>query len=267
MEIVRLVLSCAILCCACAKNDGGTGSPSGSAVEANGATPAGAGRVSGSGAVDAQVLEGLRVRFVGATFSLGERELTKLLTAETGVAPTRIHTAAGAAALTVDDLADEDVLVLDDLARVYTEAEAALLADWVNAGHGLIAAGAFEDDSSRAASLTGSYGVSYVPGLIDTASPGTYVTELAIPALTNGVSSLLLYGAFRLATANENATAFATLPPDRVGLAITHGAGRVVVWGDDWILSDQELLRKDKAGSQPTSVFWTNALGWVSQRD
>jgi len=60
---------------------------------------------------------------------------------------------------------------------------------------------------------------------------------------------------------------FATLPPDRMGLAITHGAGRVIVWGDDWILSDQELLRKDKAGSLPTSVLWTNALGWVSQRD
>jgi len=267
MELARWAVSCAILCCACAKNDVGTVNPSGSAVEANGATPAGASRVGGSGTVDAQGLEGLRVRFVGASFSQGETELTKLLTAETGLAPTRIHTAAGAAALTAADLADEDVLVLDNLARVYTEAEATLLADWVNAGHGLIATGGFEDDSSRAASLTGSYGVSYVPGLIDTASPGTYVTEFALPALTNGVSSLLLYGAFRLASANENATAFATLPPDRMGLAITHGAGRVIVWGDDWILSDQELLRKDKAGSLPTSVFWTNALGWVSQRD
>src|SRR4051812_16315567 len=197
MKLAKLVVWCAILCCACAKNDGGTPNPSGSAVEANGATSAGASKGSGPGTVDAQAIEGLRVRFVGALFSLGETELTKLLSAETGLAPTRIHTAAGAAALTADDLADQDVLVLDNLARVYTEAEATLVADWVNAGHGLIAAGGFEDDSSRAASLTGSYGVSYVPGVIDTASPGTYVTELAVPALTNGVSSLLLYGGFR----------------------------------------------------------------------
>jgi hypothetical protein len=251
----------------CTRHDGDAGSAASTAVQPNRAESANASGASGEGNVDVEALVGLRVGFVGGGFSSGEAELTTLITSETGVAPTRIHTAASAAALSAGDLAATDVLVLDDLARVYTEAEATLVADWVSAGHGLIATAGFSADSSRVSNFAASYGVSYVPGIIDAASPGTQITALAVPALTGGVSSLLFYGGFRLVSTSADAVAFATSPPEALGLAITHGAGRVVLWGDDWILSDQELRRKDENGAQPTTVFWNNALRWASLHD
>ena len=251
----------------CTLQDGGVGTSASPALQPDRAASAAASGASCEGNVDVQTLAGLRVGFVGGTFASGEEELSTLITNQTGVAPTRIHTAASAAALSSDDLAATDVLVLDNLARVYTEAEATLVADWVSAGHGLIAMAAFSADSSRVSNFAASYGVSYLPGLIDAASPGTQVTALAVPALTGGVSSLLFYGGFRLASTSVDAVAFAMSPPDALGLAITHGAGRVVIWGDDWILSDRELRRKDETGAQPTTVFWNNALHWVSQLD
>lgn len=210
-------------------------------------------------------LAGLRLRFVGGTFASGEADLTAFITKQTGLAPTRIHASGTPAALTTGDLADADVVVLDNLVRVYTPAEAAVLSDWVGAGHGLIVLGGFANDSSAVAHLSSSYGVSYVPGLI--ANPAQMVSAFSVPALTGGVSSLLFFGGFGLTSSNPNAVAFATIPPDTVGFAITQGAGRVAIWGDDWLLSDQEMTRVDQDNSQPTSVFWTNALVWAAQRD
>jgi hypothetical protein len=136
----------------------------------------------------------------------------------------------------------------------------------VSAGHGLVVMGGFGSDSAPEASIAASYGVSYVPGTIESAAPGTYVSDLAVPELTQGVSSLLVYGGFRLTSTDPNAVAFATLGQAPLGLALAHGAGRVVIWGDDWILSDKELSRTDAAQAQPTAVFWRNALLWASNR-
>jgi hypothetical protein len=264
LATARMAILSGIWCVhGCMLKDGGADTSASPALQPD---PAASG-ASVEGNVDGQPLAGLSVGFIGGTFASGEEELSTLITNQTGVVPTRIHPIASAATLSSDDLAATDVLVLDNLARVYTEAEATLVADWVSAGHGLIAMAAFADDSSRVSNFAASYGVSYLPGLIDAASPGTQVTALAMPALTGGVSSLLVYGGFRLASTNVDAVAFAMSPPDALGLALTHGAGRVVIWGDDWILSDRELRRTDETGAQPTAVFWNNALHWVSQSD
>jgi hypothetical protein len=246
----------------CKGHEGQTGNLGGAAVPPDRASN----EAPGDGAQDGAIT-GLRVRFVGGTFESGETDLSALVTKETGAAPTRIHATGTPPALSAGDLADEDVLVLDNLVRVYSAPEAALIADWVAAGHGLIVTGGFADDSTRVANVGASYGVSYVPGFIASGSPGTYVTEFSLPALTGGVSSLRLYGGFRLRTSDQNAIAFATIPPDPVGFALTHGAGRVVIWGDDWLLSDLELRRIDENKAAPTAVFWKNALAWAASRD
>ena len=259
----RTLIFCGLLAAAgCKGDEGQLESSKGSAAPPASASGAGASNGTQDGA-----LAGLRVRFVGGTFESGETDLVALITKETGAAPTRIQEAGTPPALTAADLADQDVLVLDNLVRVYTAPEATLLADWVAAGHGLIVMGGFANDSTRVANVGDSYGVSYVPEYIASSSPGTYVTDLSLNALTGGVSSLRLYGGFRLKTNNQNAVAFATIAPDPVGFAVTQGAGRVVVWGDDWLLSDQEVRRIDEAKAAPTAVFWKNALAWASARD
>jgi hypothetical protein len=256
-------LSCVLLAVAgCKGHEGQAGNFGGAAAPPDPANQ----QAAGAGAADG-ALTGLRVRFVGGTFESGETELSALITKETGAAPTRIHATGTPPALASEDLADEDVLVLDNLVRVYSAPEATLLADWVAAGHGLIVMGGFADDSTRVANVAASYGVGYVPRYIASSSPGAYVTALSLPALTGGVSSLRLYGGFRLTTSNQNAVAFATIPPDPVGFAVTQGTGRVVIWGDDWLLSDLELLRIDEDKAAPTAVFWKNALAWAAARD
>ncbi len=48
---------------------------------------------------------------------------------------------------------------------------------------------------------------------------------------------------------------------------MTHGSGRVAVWGDDWIVLSEEITRVDDRGARPTATFWKNALRWASKRD
>ncbi len=52
-----------------------------------------------------------------------------------------------------------------------------------------------------------------------------------------------------------------------VGLALAYGAGRVALWGDDWIVLSEEVTRVDSQGAHPTAAFWKNALSWASKRD
>ena len=74
------------------------------------------------------------------------------------------------------------------------------------------------------------------------------------------MSPLLLFGGFGRMSTDPGVIVFGTLSTHYVGLAQAHGTGRVAVWGDFWILWDQEINRNDDAGTTPTVQFWNNLL-------
>jgi|GEM_PF-449472 len=213
-------------------------------------------------------LLGVRVRFMGAPQVHGtssEAELMALVTSETGLSPVRIQGNTSAPTLAATDLVGTDVLVIESLLRDYSEPETQVVADWVAGGHGLIVLNGFTSDGARAQSFVKSYAVTF--GALIQPTTAAYVSTFAVHPLTAAVSSLYFFGGFPMTTSDPTAVQFASIGLTAVGLALTHGNGRVAVWGDDWIVLSEELTRVDGSGAQPTATFWKNALRWAVKRD
>jgi hypothetical protein len=245
----------------------GTGGHAGAGGQAGAAGAGGMGGLAGAGGTaGAAGAGGLRVLLIGIdqTPLYDGIEFGTMLTTLTGVPPVRIHDTPAAPTLTAADLDNHDVAIVEQLQRDYSPSEAALMASWVNAGHGLVLLNGFTADPSRSGTFAASYAVSYDPTLLQTGMVG-YVTSFAFPALTSGVSSLGFYGGYAMTTTNPDATVFASLSASAVGIALPYGSGRVAFWSDDWIVAEWELRRMENGG-YPAVTFWTNVLKWVGQR-
>lgn len=155
------------------------------------------------------------------------------------------------------------VVILDRLPRTFTTDEAAILATWVEAGGGLMVMTGYSGgatDRDRPNSLLAPYGLGYQGGLVS--GP---VTMFTTHPLTTGLSSVTFSGGFVVGTVGADAgpgggptTTVATLPSGAAGVVQVRGAGRVFVWGDEWVTFDSEW------SSMPMiRTFWVNALGWL----
>lgn len=239
----------------------GTGGTTGMAGEA------GAGGEGGEGPLS---LQGYQVRFIGQAHAYSaytEAELEALITGETGVAPDRVHTESPPELLTAEDLDGADIVISDVLQRTYSVAEASILADWVDAGHGVIIMNGYTGNPDNASAFGAIFQISFSGGIVNGAAAGERVagSDLLAHPITNGVTSLRFYGGHQLTSDDAMATPFALVDATPVGLARSWGEGRVAVWGDDWILLTGELDYTDTDTSHPTQVFWRNALHWVAR--
>lgn len=167
----------------------------------------------------------------------------------------------GAPVLTAADLDPHQVIILDRLTREYSDDEAALMTAWVTAGGGLMVLTGYSGggDDFRANSLLEGIGLAYDTSHGLLSGP---VTTFEPHPVTGGLTSVTFSGGWTVnpvdgVTGGTNTTV-ATISTFPVGIVQERGAGRVYVWGDEWITFDSEWNSMPEIES-----LWANTLGWL----
>jgi hypothetical protein len=175
-----------------------------------------------------------------------------------GTSVTRIQTNANDPAITANDLAPFDVVILDWLARDYSPAEATVLQNRIAAGGGLIAMSGYNGTSTdfRANVLLAPLAVAYSGGLLN--GP---VTSFATHPITAGLTSVTFAGGYAVSDlggsgSTRTAIAFLSSP---VAYAVQMGSGRAFVWGDEWIEFDSQWNTLPEI-----KQLWVNVFAWVA---
>lgn len=175
-----------------------------------------------------------------------------------GTTVKRIQTAPNVA-LTAQEIAPYNVIVLDWLAHDYTAPEAAIVKAFVEAGGGLISMTGYNGTATdfRANALIGELGVTYGGGLVS----GPVTTFVSHP-ITKGLTSITFAGGYVVSAPGSSTnvrTPIASIPAGNVAWAIEASKGRAFVWGDEWIEFDSEW-----ASMPPIPRFWQNSVEWAS---
>ncbi len=159
-----------------------------------------------------------------------------------------------------------DIIVLDWLVRSYSPQEAKLLADWVDSGGGLMSMTGHTNNGTvvqRPNSLIAPMGLSY------NASKGFFdgpVNQWTRPhPLTDGITSVSFCGGLHVDIVDDGIginTTIGTRPQGPVAVAQRRKAGRLFIFGDEWIEFDSEWQMTPQI-----ERFWSNIFGWLSQRN
>lgn len=153
-----------------------------------------------------------------------------------------------------------DVVILDQLTRAYTPAEAAAFDAWVNAGGGLMSMTGHTSSPVSAQQwpngILGPMGLEYQGALLN--GP---VTDFLPHPITMGLTSVTFLGGFEVvATIPGQSDVVARLPGMvPAAQAQERGAGKVFVWGDEWIEYDSEW-----AALPEITLLWTNIFEWLT---
>ena len=154
--------------------------------------------------------------------------------------------------LTAESLAGIDVLILDNLPRAYTLAEADVLRDWVVAGGGLAVMAGYAINGDRQTSILQSLGVKF-NGPADEIT----ITDFTVHPLTKKITSLPLVGGNNITDLQGDGITIATGIGKIFGLAAQRDLGRIYLYGDEWVTFDEVW---DLQAEQ----FWLNTLAWLS---
>jgi hypothetical protein len=197
----------------------------------------------------------LAIALVGTSGSLAASQFQQWLI-DRGTSTDRIDPPLVDAAL----LDAYDVVILDQLTRAYTPAEAMAFDDWVNAGGGLMAMTGHTSSPVSAQQwpngILGPMGLEYQGALLN--GP---VTDFLPHTTTMGLTSVTFLGGFEVvATIPGQSDVVARLPGMiPAAQAQERGAGKVFVWGDEWIEYDSEW-----AALPEITLLWTNIFEWLT---
>jgi len=180
---------------------------------------------------------------------------------DSGTSAQRIHTSSNEP-LTAATLQPFDVVVLDWLTRQYTADEAAIFADWVSAGHGVVSMSGYSNTAAdfNANSLLAPLQVAYSGSILT--DP---IEDFATHPVTAGLTSVTFTGGYAVSDLGGSASTrtpiafFSDTNKTTVGIAIEMGKGRAVVWGDEWIEFDSEWSTLPQI-----SQFWVQLFAWIA---
>jgi hypothetical protein len=150
---------------------------------------------------------------------------------------------------------DVDIVVTGTIFRTYTADESTALYDFVAAGHGLVAITGYDGYAPEVdwfSSLVTAFGA----GAVITANSNGPVRDLQMHPVTAGLVELPFFGGFEVSEP-PSATPLGRINGTLVAAAAPIGRGRVVIWGDEWVMID------DYWTTNTLAMFWTQALGWV----
>lgn len=178
-----------------------------------------------------------------------------------GTSAQRIHTTVNEP-LTSATLQPFDVVVLDWLTRVYTAEEAAIFADWVSAGGGVVAMSGYSNTPAdwNANSLLAPLQVAYGGALL--INP---IESFATHPVTTGLTSVTFIGGYAVSDLGGSGSTrtpiafFSDTAKTTVGVAVQMGKGRAVVWGDEWIEFDSEWSTLPQI-----TQFWVQVFAWIA---
>ncbi len=200
----------------------------------------------------------LAIALVGTAGSLAASQFQQWLI-DRGTSADRIDPPLVDAAL----LAAYDVVILDQLTREYSPAEAAAFDAWVNAGGGLMSMTGHTASPVSAQQwpngILGPMGMEYQGPLLN--GP---VTDFVPHPITVGLTSVTFLGGFEVvATIPGQSDVVARLPGTQpAALVQERGAGKLFVWGDEWIEYDSEW-----AALPEITQLWTNIFDWITPAD
>jgi hypothetical protein len=153
-----------------------------------------------------------------------------------------------------------DVVILDQLTREYTAAEATAFDTWVSAGGGLMSMTGHTASTVSAQqwpnSILGPMGLTYQGALLN--GP---VTSFELHPISVGLTSVTFLGGFEVVADNPAVNdVVGTLPGGQVaGMAQERGAGKIFVWGDEWIEYDSEWESLPEI-----TQLWVNIFEWIT---
>lgn len=156
-----------------------------------------------------------------------------------------------------------DVVILDQLTRSYDPAEAMAFEAWVTAGGGLMSMTGHTANPVSAQqwpnSILSTFGLEYQGRLLS--GP---VTDFLPHPISMGLSSVTFLGGFAVVeTIPGSSDVVGQLAgPVPVAQAQVHGAGKVFVWGDEWIEYDSEWTSMPEI-----ALLWANIFSWLSPAD
>jgi hypothetical protein len=167
--------------------------------------------------------------------------------------------------LTRELLAPYQVIVAQDIHKnVYTDDEVTVLQDWIRAGGGLFTLSGYDQPSERAninrfLSVTGiQYGGTnwaFAPLGAGMTSP---ITGWHSHPISEGVTRLGAAYGYEVVGSGD-------IVAEQDGLtalrALQFGAGRVVVWTDEWITYDSEWTSHP---DYQVERFWLNSIKWLT---
>jgi uncharacterized membrane protein len=159
-----------------------------------------------------------------------------------------------------------DIVLLEQPMRAFGPEEAAALEAWVAAGGSLMSLAGYvnaEVDWEWPDSLLAKMPIQYAPGLI-VAGPFGWVTNFTGHPVTAGLRRVPFWGGYHVAVkgacaGHTQVVAFAEGGP--VGVVCQHGAGRIYLWGDEWVEYSSQW---DSSTDAPQ--FWRNAIDWLARR-
>lgn len=190
----------------------------------------------------------LAQRSTTSAVALGSQKITPEL-----IAPYRILVV-----LDVHSFDDNRVPNDSNFRPAFTPAETQALEAWVRAGGGLMTTLGYCYDDKEATnvnSLLQPFGLGYE---LSHFNPNA-VTNFVPHPLTDQVTALRFWtGSPTVGTAG---VALATAQNHEVLRAAEVDAGKVVIWGDDWILYDKEW---QNVTTYQIERFWLNILKWLS---
>jgi hypothetical protein len=164
--------------------------------------------------------------------------------------------------LTLDDLADFDILIVDRLTHSYTAQEAALLQSWLDQGHGMISMAGYvgsQTDIDQQNSLVSVTGLAYAQPL--------YFDPVEVwldHPIAQGVEGVQIYGGWQVV---GNGTVFVRPqgePNTSLGTTVPLAGedAAVIVFSDEWISFDSEWQNIPEV-----ETFWSNMIAWVGPKN
>ncbi|KIG16005.1 hypothetical protein DB30_05059 [Enhygromyxa salina] len=162
--------------------------------------------------------------------------------------------------LTVDDLAEIDILIVDRLTHQYSPQEAAILQAWIAAGHGLISMAGYTNNPTDVAQQNS---LVTIPTGLSYAAP-IYIDPTEVwqnHPVAEGAQGVQIYGGWQVVGAGmvfvrpqgENNTS--------LGTAVELTDGAAIVFADEWISFDSEWQQIPQV-----EVFWQNMISWVGPK-
>ena len=204
----------------------------------------------------------LRIAFFGAPGVYDESSLLSFLLAYPATV-TRLPT--NASPVTASQLADFDIVVLDQLTRTFASNESAALAEWVHAGGAVLSLTGFVNSASDATlpnSLLASFPLSYASGFVAATPAPIVVTSFAASPVTARLVQVPFWGGHLVDVASPcdgSTQTFAFYGGGAVGAVCEHGAGRLYLWGDEWVEYSSEW-----DGTTDAPLFWQDAIDWLA---
>ena len=158
-----------------------------------------------------------------------------------------------------------DIIILDYLIRSYTPDEAMTTQTWVEGGGGLMSMTGFTNAqfaADRPNSLIKPMGLSYNTSKGFFSGP---VTQFVPHPITMGLTSISFYGGLFIDIVNDGVgvnKTIMTLPQGPVGVVQDRLAGRLFIFGDEWVEFDSEWKNIPQI-----KQFWVQVLSYLGPKE